>query len=138
MRRVAFVFAMVLPLTLSGCGDSTGPGSVAGTYTLRSINGDPPPVVVDEGIGFREEITAGFIRLNSGGTFTSTHTYRITSGGSTNEVPLTISGTYSRSGDEITLTFDNPDGPGTDEVIAEWDGDRLTILDFGDIWVYER
>jgi Lipocalin-like domain len=138
MRRVAFVLAMVLPLTLGGCGDSTGPGGVAGTYSLRSINGDPLPAVIAEGTGFREEATAGFIRLNSGGTFTASNTSRITIGGSTNEVTLNISGTYTRSGDEITLTFDNPDGPGMSEVIVEWDGDRLTLFDFGDIWVYER
>jgi hypothetical protein len=138
MRRVALVLAMVLPLALAGCGDSTGPGgSLAGTYTLRSINGDPVPVLISSGPP-QEEITGGFVRLNANGTFTASHTYRVTFGGSSTTVTEDIDGTYTRSGDELTLTFDDPDGSGTATVFAVWDGDRLTIDDEFDIWVYER
>jgi hypothetical protein len=139
MRRVALVLAAVFPLALGGCGDSTGPGgSLAGTYTLRSISGDPLPVVIDEGVDFRREVTAGFVRLNGNGTFTASHTDRITSGTSITPRTEDINGTYTRFGNELTLTFNDPDGFRTVEIIALWGGDLLTIAGGGDVWVYER
>jgi hypothetical protein len=138
MRRLALVLAMAVPLAVAGCGDSTGPGgSIAGTYELRSINGDPVPVLLEPGPP-QEEITGGFVRLNANGTFSARHTLRITSGGSSTTLTEDINGTYSRSDNDITLTFEDPDGSGTANIDAFLDGDRLTVDDGLDIWVYER
>jgi hypothetical protein len=139
MRRVALVLAMAIPLAVAGCGDSTGPGgSVAGTYELRSINGDPVPVTTDESGSFREEITAGFVRLNANGSFSAGLTFRVTNGTVVTTETLEINGTYTRSGNRITLTFQDPDGPGTATAAAFWDGDLLTVEDDLGLWVYER
>jgi hypothetical protein len=137
MRRVALMLAMVVPLALGACGDSTGPGDVAGIYTLSSINGDPVPVVVAFGPPL-EEVTQGIVRLNANGTFSASHTLRVTSGGSFTEFTEPISGTYTRSGNNLILTFPDPDGSSIAEVTAVWQGDRLTVDDNGDIWVYVR
>jgi hypothetical protein len=139
MRRVALVLAVVLPLALGGCGDSTGPGgSLAGTYALRSINGDPVPVIIDESGTFRLEMMSGFVRLNANGTFSTRHTVRLTEGNSSIDVPQDASGTYTRSGEAITLTFEEPESDLITIVDAVWEGDRLTLFADTEIWVYER
>jgi hypothetical protein len=130
MRRLALVLAMVLPLALSSCGDSTGPGG-SGTYTLRSIDGDPVPAFTSEG----DEVLSGFVRLNSNGTFDASHTFDAGFGGTDTE---TFEGTWDRSGDEITLFFDDPDGPGEAQIDATIEGDELLIFDDSGVWIYER
>jgi hypothetical protein len=104
---------------------------VVGTYTLRTLNGDPVPAV-DE---FGNEVTAGSVRLNANGTFSTSHTYRISS---SNEITLVSNGTYTRSGNDLTLLFEDPETGEMLSVDAVWDGDRLTVDDGFDVWVYER
>jgi hypothetical protein len=137
MRRVALILAAVLPLTLAACGDSTGPGRLIGTYNLQSINDDPIPISV----GFGQQLIAGWVRIEDDDSFSASHTYRFTSQtGSTTTSSTEFSGTYTRSGNNLTLTFPNPDGDGTAVVSATWDGDRrLTVNDnFSGAWVYVR
>ena len=139
MRRAALVLATVLPLTLGGCGDSTGPGSaVAGTYTLRSINGDPVPATYDESPDFRDEILSGFVRLNANGTFSASHTQRLTVGTTVTVSTHDTGGTYTLSGDDLILRFEDPESGIRTDIPAVLDGDRLTLDDEVDIWVYER
>jgi hypothetical protein len=139
MRRLALVLAAVLPVALSACGDSTGPGSaVAGTYTLRSINGDPVPVTYDESPDFRTEILSGFLRLNANGTFSATHTQRLTVGTTVTIRTNDTGGTYTLSGDDLILRFEDPVSGIRTDIPAVRDGDRLTLDDEVDIWVYER
>jgi hypothetical protein len=137
MRRVALVLAMVAPLAIAACGDSTGPGSIAGTYELRSLNGDPVPVLLESGPPL-EELTDGFVRLNADGTFVRSHTVRIRSGNSTTIAIETINGAYAHSGNDLTLTFEDPDGGGTVSFDGLWTGDQLMVDDGIDIWVYVR
>jgi hypothetical protein len=130
MRRIALVLAMVLPLALTSCGDSTGPGG-SDRYDLRSIDGDPVPAFTSEG----DEVVSGFVRLNGNGTFDASHTFR-TTGGTT--FTQSFEGTYDRFGDELTLEFDDPDGPGTATIDAVLDGDELVLFSDFEIWIYER
>jgi hypothetical protein len=140
MRRLALVLATVLPLTLAACGDSSGPGGAAtGTYTLRSIDGDPVPVLVEDDGFSREEITGGFVRLNANGTFSASHTRRITTSSSVTTDTEDITGTFTRTGANVTLTFGDPDGVGTVSFDAVWGEDLLTVFDTdGTIWLYQR
>ena len=46
MRR--FVFLAVVCLAFPECGDSTGPESVAGRYSLVSVDGEPLPFVMQQ------------------------------------------------------------------------------------------
>jgi hypothetical protein len=142
MRRVALVLAAVLPLALAACGDSTGPGGgLAGTYELRTINGQALPFLVGEfpDLDLTEELTAGSVRLNANATFSASHTVRLTEGTQVTTFTTDINGTYSRSGNNVTLNFPDPDGIGSASIAAVWDGRRrLTITESGEAWVYER
>lgn len=46
--RSACVWILAAAVTLAGCGDSTGPGQVQGTYHLERVDGQPLPAVVWE------------------------------------------------------------------------------------------
>ena len=71
MRRIAF--ALCIALGLSACQtDSTGPGaSVAGTYTLDTINGSPLPYNFSGGA----TLTADQLTLNSDGSYSDVVQY---------------------------------------------------------------
>lgn len=138
MRRLALVLVAVQVLVAGGCGDSTGPQSLVGTYDLRSIDGDPVPVVVVEAEGFRREIVSGFVRLNGDGSFEAMNNYQITTGTDAQTISLIVNGGYERSGNAITLRFLSPQGGPPVTVAAIWANNRLTIDDDGHRWVYER
>jgi hypothetical protein len=131
MRRLALVLAVFLPVTLAGCGDSTSPESVAGTYELQSIGGDPLPVSTSEG-----NVRSGFVQLNANATFQANHTYDGPTSGTLRVI--FINGAYTRTGSNIVLSFIDPDGGGTGTANATWSGDQLTIADNSGIWLYVR
>jgi hypothetical protein len=108
MKRILMLaFAAALTMGASACQDTTNPSSVlSGTYTLRSINGQTPPVTVDA----TTEITGGYIRIDRDGTYSDVLTYRdLSSGISTDE---TINGTWALSGNTVEFTdFNDPYNP---------------------------
>lgn len=103
MKRIlTLAFAAALSLSLSACQDTTNPSSVlSGTYALRTINGQTPPVQIDAST----ELVGGYIRIDRNGTYQDVLTYRDISGGvagpSYND---TINGTWSLSGNSIEFT----------------------------------
>jgi hypothetical protein len=107
-RLLVLAMALATTLTAASCSDSTGPaGSLAGTYSLSSINGVTPPVIVSGGpsTGFTEEVIGGSIVLDTQGNYTGTIRYRDTY---TNQQPTvfddTIYGYWTLSGSQLTLT----------------------------------
>ena len=105
---------------LTACdGDSTGNGgSIVGTYTLQTINGDTLPFVRvtlhPPGTFVTEELTAVSFRLNSGNICSvsltiSTHVADLTPGGNvtvtTSIDTQTATCTYSVTGTTIQLNF---------------------------------
>jgi hypothetical protein len=99
------------------------------------LNGQALPAVVSA----FSTITAGQVRLNGDGTFSASHTSRQTSNGSTTTVTQDLNGSYSRNGNELTLTFTNPNTGGSAFVDATWDGSRqLTVSDGIALWVYRK
>jgi hypothetical protein len=92
-------FAAALSMSVSACQDTTNPSSVlSGTYTLRTINGQTPPVAVDA----TTEIVGGYIDIDRNGTFSDVITYRDASSGiSTDD---TINGSWALSGNTIEFT----------------------------------
>jgi hypothetical protein len=87
----------------AACGDSTGPNSFLGVYTLETINGLPLPVTVLEDPTGRFEITGGQVTLNGNGTFSDRTDLRVTSGLEVLEFSDPVVGTYVRNGDRITF-----------------------------------
>jgi hypothetical protein len=118
MRRLLILTtALIAGGLLTACGDSTGPGSIFGTYNLVSINGEDVPF--QEG-GF--EVTAGWVRLDSD----STYTISLTSGPIGTPETETFSGTFAVDGSSIE--FHVPDN-GTGSATGTLSGNTITLVD---------
>ena len=106
MRRLlVLAMALTTTLTAAGCSDTTGPaGSLAGTYSLRSVDGSPLPVTYFYA-GYTDEIVAGRIDLDAQGNYVGTTTYRrtYTSGQAPIQFDDTIIGYWTLSGNQLTL-----------------------------------
>jgi len=71
---------------------------LSGTYTLRTIDDQVPPVSIDAST----QITGGYILIDRDGSFTDVISYRdVSSGISTDD---TINGTWALSGNTIEFT----------------------------------
>lgn len=130
MRRLAGSALLVM---LAACGgDSTGPNaSIAGSYTLQTVNGVNVPAVVFQDTQEKDELTGGNISLNTNKTWTGVLTARITdlTSSTSQTFNAPANGTYTSSGGTITLT-DAVDGS---QLTGSIGGGTLTIS--GDIGV---
>jgi hypothetical protein len=108
MRR--FIGSALLALVMACGGDSTGP-SVAGNYTLRTVNGANVPAVVLQDAQEKDELTSGNINLSSSNSWTGLLSVRATDvpSGQTFTFSAPANGTFTTSGNSITLT-DAADG----------------------------
>ena len=138
MRRlVARLLGFGALVTLAACASdsstNTGPASVAGTYTLRTINGSPLPYTLFDFGGDKYEITAGAITLGAGGTWTQSGADRMTEGASVVTSTFTATGTYTLAGNVITLV-----SPGTGIVSGSVDSGRMSLTQDGVIEVFTK
>lgn len=138
MRRTAFVATMILAvLSAAGCAnDSTSPAtqSIAGSWTLQSVNGSSMPFIVAQTGTNKTELLSDVIAISGTGSFTQTTSVRTT----TNGVPTTQSvadaGSYTLNGSAITLHFNSDGSTGT----GSWSGNTITTTDGGFALVYKR
>jgi hypothetical protein len=107
MRVFGKLCAAALLAFTAACGGGDGvsePVSVAGTYTLQSVNGGPLPFVIFDESGYKLEITAASYVLTGAGTFTNSATFRETEGGAVLTSTETFTGQYTFSGSTVTFT----------------------------------
>ena len=126
MRRLAAATALVLTAFVAGCGDDdddpvSPAAGITGTYALETVNDEDVPVVVVTNGADTGEITAGSLTLNNNLSFTSSLSIRTTIGGQATDETLTESGTFTRSGNTITLTS------GGESVTATLSNNNTTI-----------
>jgi len=103
MKRILMLaFAAALSMSVSACQDSTNPSAVlSGTYALRTINGQQPPVQVD----VTTQLLGGYITIDRNGTYVDVLTYRDISGGVAGpSYDDTINGTWALSGNTVEFT----------------------------------
>lgn len=141
MRIARFTAAILVTMAAASltaaCGDDdpSGPsGGVQGTYTLRTIDGDPLPAVAFSDGDFQEEITSGSITLSAGSACTTRIAFRELQGGTVVDSGTEESScTYTVSGS--TLTVDFGDG---DVETATIGGDTITFTSEGSVWVFRK
>jgi hypothetical protein len=131
-----FLLALALP-ALGACSDIAGSSDVEelfGTYQLITVDGDPPPVIVDQDATATLEITAGTVTLSEDGFVDATTTRLTVNGVPTTEI-TTAQGTWSLSSRTVRFTPDDDSG----EYTMTWDeGDKLTQVFEGHVLVYQR
>ena len=128
-RLLALALSLAFGLTATACTDSTGPGtSLAGTYTLRTVNGTTPPVQVYQDASVRSEVVLGQIELDAAGNYQGITRYRDTyTGQQPVLVDETIIGYWTLSGNQIALT--DRDFP-NDPYIGTVSGGTITLTDY--------
>jgi hypothetical protein len=125
----------------AACGgdSSTGPESIAGSYSLQTVNGKGLPYAlldtVEQGVAFKIEVVSPTtLTLGASADFRLVLTTRTSFGGITEIQSDTISGTYARAGTALTLA-----SPGQEVITATWDqGDSVTLSGGGDVLVFRR
>ncbi len=163
MRRfLILTTALLAGGLLTACdGDSTGNGgSIVGTYTLQTFNGENLPVEalggpgMPPGVVFMFELTAGSVRLNSDDTCSASMTFRTTIDGTVTKTDsiATISRstadttdgtcTYSVTGTTIRVEMPGSDPPVTPALFiltGSITGNTLTLVnEDGDTFVFTK
>ena len=121
MRALITTCAVLLMI---GCGDSTGPSaSVAGTWTLQSLNGFAVPFKSPRAGGDTLELTSDVITATASGTFTQMTVVKTTTSGLVTIDSIPDAGTYSVKGNVVTFDFTSnaPNGSGL------IDGNTMTV-----------
>ena len=125
MRRLALTLLLI---AAAGCGSdkSTAPKRIEGTYTLKTVGGNAPPTIIydDPTNNQRVEVLSGTLTINTGGTFSSPWSFRITNNGSVGPYDETCTGSFTRSGNTISLTEVDNGGFCGGTFSAEWDGNN--------------
>jgi hypothetical protein len=128
--------AAVAVTTACGGDSSTGPGAtVAGTYTLQTVNSKTLPFVLYDDGTQKIEVISDVYNISAGGTYTNQTVVRTTAGGTASTDTLSSNGTYKQSGNSLTLT-DAADS--TDQVTGTLSGSTFTINVEGVTLVYTR
>lgn len=134
MRRfIPVVFAsLALAATACGGGDSSGPASIAGTYTLQTVNNAQLPFTTDEDATYKAEILSWVVTLNDNRSYSYVFRGRSTDNGQPTENTITSTGTYTVSGSTVDM-FDPSDNS---NLTATVDGNTLTIVIDGPLGVF--
>lgn len=130
MRQLKIRALTLLALALAACTDAgTGVGSLSGTYTLRTIDGDPVPATLAyTSPSDHVELLEGQIRLGSDGAYSDRTRVQETKRGVTTEYLDDTQGRWSVSGTALLLVDDADSANTTRGVIG--DG-RITIMGYG-------
>ena len=134
MRRLipALLAGLVLSATACGGGDSSGPASIAGTYTLQTVNNAPLPFTTSQDATYKAEILSWVVTLNEDRSYSFVFRGQSTDNGQTTVNTITSTGTYTVSGSTVDM-FDPVDNS---NLSATLNGNTLTIVIDGGVGVF--
>jgi hypothetical protein len=122
-------------VTAIACGDSTAPtASVAGTWSLVSVNGTPLPYTLSQGDLGSTQITSGKLVVSRAWTFTDSTTVTSTFNGQKSMATAADSGSYLLSGNSVKFVFAADAVTGTGLL----SGDSVTVALRGFSLVYTK
>jgi hypothetical protein len=140
-RRVAgfaFVFAAVI-----ACSSTTAPtpSSLAGTWTLHTVNGTSLPFTITLRRGSRPtelHVLSGAIVIRENGTWAEQLTLRQIQGSADSTGTNADSGTYQIRGESISFDKYEPPVSEFDHRIATTNGDKILLPTFPLFLVYKK
>jgi hypothetical protein len=133
MRRTLFLVALAALAACSGDSSTDPNASIAGTYTLRTVNGSALPYIVAQSGSNKYEITDDAITLTDTGTWTELWHDRTTTNGQVTTSANPDGGTYTRNGTAITLNSTT-----SGAISGSVSNGTLTLSDQGVAAVYMR
>ena len=130
-------FAAAAGLVLAACGGDHDPVSpeqtIAGAYTLRTIDGAALPVTVNlEDATFT--VTRATLSLKADRTYSQSITATVTLAGTTVTQTLPDAGTYTVNGTTVSFVSASDGSSGT----AAYANGTLTVSQEGTVLVYQR
>jgi hypothetical protein len=135
MRRFLTAITLVALVACGGSDSATAPAnSIAGVWSLTTINGAVLPYVVDQAGADKVELTADVVTFAAAGTFTHTSTARTTVSGQATTSSIADAGTYTVSGTTVTIRSNSDGSTST----GTWAVNTLTIVEEGFTFVYTR
>ena len=140
MRR-SFCSLMLAFAAVTACGGGDGGNdpkvSLPGTYNLSTVDGQGLPYILFQDATLKVEAKNGTFTITGSGTYTENVTLRFTDANGVDEVPSICSGTYTTSGNNLTITETETDLCGGSWT-ATWDGRNTISIDYGVTVVYKR
>lgn len=138
MRRRTRALASMAAAALAGClGHSTFESNnywMAGTRTLRTLNGAPLPYVMQASGSDTVYLTTDLFTGTDHGTFSEAVTTRTVRSGQVSTQTTTTGGSYALDGTNVTLTYGNSGMPRGGTVSQS----TLTIQNIAGTYVYTR
>ena len=135
MRRL---LSLALALAIVGCGSDSSSeptnASVAGTWTLQSVNGSQLPFTLSNVGSTKIELVSSVVNVTSAGTWTSTSQTRTTINGQATTSTGTQAGTYTLSGSAVAIRSTD----GTTVQAGTVNGNTLTLAQTGLVFVYQK
>ena len=135
MRRL---LSLALALAIVGCGSDSSSepttASVAGTWSLQSVNGGALPFILSAS-NPKIELLSNVVNVSANGTWTSTTQTRTTIG---TQAPTTASstqsGTYTLSGSAVSIRSTD----GSTVQAGTVSGNTLTLAQTGLVFIYQK
>jgi hypothetical protein len=135
MRRLV---CLALAFAALACGDdeTTAPtqASVAGTWTLQTVNGSPLPFTIATSPA-KLEVLSYVVNVSANGTWTSSQQIRTTFGTTVTTNTNTDGGTYTLSGNNVAIISNTAGSTVQTGVI---NGNTLTLTQSGFIFVFQK
>jgi hypothetical protein len=103
MRKLVALIAFV---AAAGCGSDKATnavsGSIAGTYSVKSVDGNPMPYTVQSGSS-SATLTSDVLTVADDGTWNETYAFTMTVNGTTTNQSVGDGGTWTRSGSAVSF-----------------------------------
>ena len=103
MRKLVAILFLAAFVACGGDSITDATASIAGTYTLRSVNGSPLPFTVFTSGTQKIEITDDMVVISESGTYSESGHTRTTNGTQVTTQTVAEAGTYTRNGTAITF-----------------------------------
>ena len=134
MRRLIPVVALAVAVAC-GSDSTTQPtaASVAGTWSLQTVNGSPLPFTLTQTGTDKLELLSDVVTAQPNGTYTEVVQFRTTVGGQTTTSSNTDSGTFTINGTAVVLSSAQ-----TGSTTGQLSGNTLTLADQGYVWVFVK
>ena len=134
MRRL---LSLALALAIVGCGSDSSSeptnASVAGTWSLQSVNGGALPFILSPS-NPKIELLSNVVNVSANGTWTSTTQTRTTIGTQATTASSTQSGTYTLSGSAVSIRSTD----GSTVQAGSVSGNTLTLAQTGLVFIYQK
>jgi hypothetical protein len=136
MRRTVAYFCLALAVACGGGDSPSAPTqtSVAGTWTLQSINGTNLPFVIAQTGANKAEVMSDVVTAVASGSYTQMTQVRVTQNGQASMQSFSEAGSWTLNGSAASFRRNSDGSVGT----ASVSGNTLTLAEDGFAYVYKR